>query len=583
MQPNDRRPTLDQRLSALAATHPDRVVAVDDTRSLTLRQLDGEVDALAERIRDVAAPGSRVAVLVARGVDAVAAPYAVWRAGCVYVPVDLAWPQNRIGRVLQTAADAVVEEQDGSLTVTARRSAEGREGDPGEVAYIIHTSGSTGAPKGVQISHDALNALVDNHQRLIYQPEGVLDGPVAMVASTAFDSSIERLALAAHGYAVHVLGDAVRSSPERLIAYLAEHRIVNADFVPSHLRVLIEAGLLTRATALRLLIVGGERFDAELWETVAASDVSAYNVYGPTENTVNTSITKVVAGDRPNIGRPLPGVDCAIVDAEGHPVPDGEEGELVIGGAQLSLGYLGEPELTARAFRELDGRRCYWTGDLMRRAVDTDALEFVGRVDDQVKINGYRIEPEEILHSLRHLPGVHEAAVTPVETGTGHKLLASVVPSDAATPPDAEALRAQLADALPDYMVPAHWMVVPELPLTTNFKRDHEALRALWRSRSAGEPAAEASAAATAGPADDPEEVVRQVFGEVLNVEVTDPATHFFAVGGDSLAVMRLIVLLRTRTGVELELADVIKNPTIGKLAVLLAARSSAGVAGHER
>jgi aryl carrier-like protein len=270
-------------------------------------------------------------------------------------------------------------------------------------------------------------------------------------------------------------------------------------------------------------------------------------------------------------------VHCVIVGADRRPVPVGDVGELVIGGAQLSLGYLGDPVLTARAFRDLNGQRCYWTGDLVRVTDGTGTLEFIGRVDDQIKINGNRIEPEDVLHHARRLPGVREAAVTLVDTPTGYKLLASIVPLDAAAPPDLNVLRAQLGDALPAYMVPAHWMVLPELPLTANLKRDHDALRALWRSRDgAAEPEPPDAAS---GPGTDTEEVVRRIFGDVLHTQVTDHTAHFFAIGGDSLAVMELIERVRANTGIELDLADVIKNPTIEKLTGLLVARTSVGSA----
>jgi amino acid adenylation domain-containing protein len=563
---------LDQRLSRLAAERPDQPAAVGDDGRLTLGQLDERAGALAVRVRAaVAGPGARVAVLVERGAGTVTAAYAVWRAGCVYVPLDAAWPRARVTAVLRAAAvHAVVEGRGDELTVTA--VTDGAPLSDDRLAYIIHTSGTTGTPKGVPISHEAIGALVRSHQRLIYQPEGVDGGAAALVASTAFDSSVERLALAAYGHAVHVPGPAMRLDPDALAGYLGKHGIVSADFVPSQLRVLLRAGLLDRAPALRLLIVGGERFDADLWEAVAASGVSAYNVYGPTENTVNTTIAKVTAGQRPVIGRPLPGVLCTVVGPDGRPVPVGEAGELVIGGIQLSPGYLGDPALSARAFRDLDGERRYWTGDLVRVTDQAGTLEFLGRADDQVKINGNRIEPADIRHHLCLLPGVGDAEVTPVDTPTGQKLLASVVPAGAGSP-GLDVLRARLAEALPAAMVPAYWMELPALPLTANLKRDHDALRDQWRATSqAAEPGED-------GTEEDTGELVRRIFSEVLGTQVTDRSAHFFAIGGDSVAVMELIVRVKAATGAELGLADIVKNPTIDKLTGLLTAPASAGPA----
>ncbi len=575
--------TLDHRLSAFAKEHPQQTAVVDDTMTLTLGDLDRRIDALAARIRAVAGSGARVAVLLERGVDSVAAAYAVWRADCTYVPLEPTWPRARIEAVLDAADVAAVIDGpaagcEGVVTVLERsgkrRSLDSShdDGNDDNVAYLIHTSGSTGSPKGVQISHDSLLSLVDNHQRLIYDPAGVTDGPVAMVASVAFDSSIERLALVASGYCLHVVSDGVRLSPERLITYLSDNLIVNADLVPSHLRVLIGAGLLERAKALRLLIVGGEAFDVDLWDTVAASGITAFNVYGPTENTVNTSIAMVNADDLPNIGRPLPGVHCFVVGSDGRTASPGEPGELVVGGAQVSLGYFGEAELTARSFRAFDGERCYWTGDLVR-LTKAGVLEFIGRIDDQVKVSGNRIELDDVVHHLRSLPGVREAAVTPVDTPGGTKLLASVVLSDISRQPNMANLRTELADSLPSYMVPAHWMTVQELPLTPNLKRDHHALRALWSARDDGRASATDPALGTGAPDRGTEQLLQRIWADVLPTPVTDRTAHFFAVGGDSLAVMELIVRVQSQTGVELDLSDVIKSPTIAKMADLIVDR----------
>ncbi|MFG3107084.1 non-ribosomal peptide synthetase [Streptomyces tendae] len=575
------RMSLDRRLAELARTRPEGIAAACGTRRFTFRQLDERIDDLASRIRAAVPPGAPVATLVPRGVDSVTAPYAVWRAGCVCVPMDTEWPGARVDQVLESAADALVRGTGGDLEVTRlpgvdRRVREELAG--GGIAYVIHTSGSTGRPKGVMVPHAAFQHFVANHQRLVYGPEGLTDGPVAMTASSAFDSSMERIALAAYGYTVHVLDDEVRHSPERLMTYLVEHRIRNVDFVPSHLRLLVEAGLLRRATDLRLLIVGGERFDADLWETVAASGVAAYNVYGPTENTVNTSVAKVVGGVRPHIGRALPGVDCVIVDGDGREVPDGEEGELVVGGAQLAAGYLGEPELTARAFRDRHGQRRYWTGDLVRRVPRTGVMEFSGRVDAQVKVNGHRIEPDEVSHHLRLLPGVRDAAVVPLDTAAGTKLLAAVVPDDPAAVPPPDLLRRHLAAVLPAYMVPAHWTTMSELPLTSSLKLDHSALRRSWHPDPAAGPEpvrhpVTAHPDAEAGA----EETVRRIVCEVLGADSLPDDAHFFAVGGDSLSAMRLVARVHESLGVDLTLIDVVKNPTVGRIAAFVSARTPAG------
>jgi acyl-coenzyme A synthetase/AMP-(fatty) acid ligase/acyl carrier protein len=449
-----------------------------------------------------------------------------------------------------------------------------------DTAYIIHTSGTSGRPKGVEIGHRSLESLVDSHQTEIYRPEGVGSGDVAMVASFVFDSSLERMALVSLGYTVHILSDTVRKTPDQLISYLVDRAIRNIDLVPSHLRVLVDAGLLTRATELRLLIVGGEAISIDLWETLAQADASVFNVYGPTENTINTTICKILPGSTPHIGKPLPGVECRVVDADDQPTPIGQVGELIVGGRHLAHGYVNDTSATTRSFRLIDAQRFYWTGDLVEYNTAGE-LVFQGRADDQVKVNGHRIEIPEIVNRLIGMPDVRHAAVTTIDIGGATKLLASVVWADDTTS-DLGQLKENLSEALPIHMVPAYWQTMAALPLTDSLKLDQPKIGETWRSthQSASIPAPRPPTQKEVAHEDNSqlELLVHGIWQDVLKVPVPDRDSHFFAIGGDSLAAMNLIVALRTRTEVKVELADIIRNPTIRRLSAVIGTRSRARV-----
>ena len=528
----DAEQTLVPRLEKTAARFPERLALQDETRKLTFAELRDAVDSLADDLRVRIARGDHVAVRLQRGVDYVVAAYAIWKAGGVYVPIDDNWPEARIVGILERShVRMLIHAPVGAAGVKLTSLAQtGGAAMPcaGTPAYIIHTSGTTGVPKGVVVSHESLLHLVACHQRCIYQPHGVTSGAVALNATFCFDSAIERMALVAWGYTVHVIADPVRKSPHAFANYLREHRIANVDLVPSHLRVLLQNGLTDTAADLKLVIVGGEAIDVDLWLQLTANRVVFFNVYGPTENTINTTYCRV-EGTTPHIGRPFDGVACHVIGSDGRRCAPGETGELWVAGSHLALGYYNAPELTAKAFVTFDGARCYRTGDMVKYDQSGD-LQFLGRLDDQVKINGYRIELADVRRHLAQLPAVREAAVTPIERTGGHRLLASVVwEPDAADTTFAD-LSAQLAARLPTYMVPNHWQVVEALPLTDNLKLDHQALIQRWEQ---GQPR-RGSANADADGLTVTESRVREIWQRILTRGAIAPDDHFFACGGDS-------------------------------------------------
>lgn len=570
---------------------PDRIAVVDELKHLTFATFLNQVDRLAARIATHIAAGDYVAVLLPRGVDYVVSMFAIWKVGGVYVPLDEQWPIARIEQILDDANIACIL----SKTNVVLRSSNSFLGIPfldvplllseaknepeenitsiqTELAYIIHTSGTSGRAKGVMIKHASLINLVANHQRHLYGPEEVYEGPVAMNASFCFDSSLERLSLIALGYTLHIIADEIRKSPSLLVKYIQTHRIRNIDLVPSHLSVLINADLLFSTPSLQLVIVGGEAISKQLWITLAHSDKTFFNVYGPTENTINTTFCKITTNvDQPVIGHALDGVILHVLDENRKPVVAEVIGELYVGGAQLALGYLNQATLTAHSFVHippLSNERLYRTGDLVKK--DTQGrLIFVGRVDEQVKIRGYRIEIDDVKSTLSQLSGVIHAAISPLRLSEQTALLATVV-----VVPEIEldTLRACLTKHLPVYMVPDHWQSVNELPLTDNLKLDHKRLTQHYLDQLESfnkESRPEDRSDSTI------ESLVLRLWQSVLKKRNIEPNDHFFAIGGDSLSAMVLMVEIKNSLGIELEIASIFKHPTVTSLAAHIKTQSS--------
>lgn len=555
-----------------AARTPDRIAVQDERRALSFAALAGEIDALAGALRSRIRPGEHVAVRLPRGLEYIVAAYAIWQAEGVYVPLDEHWPQARIDTILAHAhIRLLIHAGAGGMQLTMQADAAAPAAAEA-TAYLIHTSGTTGTPKGIAVGHAALLHLVASHQRCIYAPQNMMSGAVALNASFCFDSALERMALVALGYTVHVVADAIRKSPLALIRYLGDHQIANVDLVPSHLRVLMRNDLAAGAPGLTLVIVGGEAIDSSLWQALATSRIVFFNVYGPSENTINTTFCQV-QGDTPNIGRPFDGVGCAIVAANGRRCVTGEEGELWLSGRHLALGYYNDPVATGNAFVTRDGVRCYRTGDLARRG-DDGLLYFLGRLDEQVKINGHRIELSDVQHHLASLPGVAQAAVSLIRRPDGARLLASIVREEGQPALECAALAGQLAARVPAYMVPDHWQVLAALPLTGNLKLDHHALQQAWAQQAAG---SDHSGRETWRSS---EHALHAIWQRVLSRNGLALDDHFFASGGDSLAAMNLLVELDALVAGEVELSVIFKHPTIRTMAVWLETRRPGAATG---
>jgi amino acid adenylation domain-containing protein len=585
--------------AAQAGRTPERVAVAMGAESVTYAELDRRAAALARRLRRAGVEAeSPVGVCLPRSADLVAALLAVWKAGGAYLPLDPAYPRERLAFLLadagakvavtlgrlaaQLPADGVeLVRLDDCATFASEEAGEGGEVshdgtlflDPRRLAYVIYTSGSTGRPKGVLVEHGNLAGLL----AAVREEFGWEDGEVMpCLAPASFDIFLfELLAPLLGGGTVLLVPLAPALDVEALVALLP--RLTRLHAVPALMRQIAEraAAMGISCPGLRTVFVGGDAVPAELLADLSRAFPAAELrvLYGPTEGTILGSSWRVPPGEasaRSLLGRPLPGVTLVPGDPAGHPVPIGVAGEIWLGGRGVARGYLGRPELSAAAFPAAAlpisaGERFYRTGDRARRLAD-GTLEFLGRGDQQVKIRGFRIELPEIEAALERHPAVRAAVVLAREDLPGDRRLVAYVVGDASAP----VLRAFLAERLPEHMFPAAYVFLDALPLSANGKVDRRALPAPER-QAAGESVA---------PRTPWEELLAGIFAEVLGLAEVSVTDDFFALGGHSLLATRVIARLRQALGVELPVRALFDAPTVALLAVEVErARTPEGIA----
>ncbi|HEX8319063.1 amino acid adenylation domain-containing protein [Longimicrobium sp.] len=576
-----RETCLHELIEAQVLRTPGAAAVVFEGEELTYAELNARANRLAHHLQSRGVgPDARVALCLERGVDAVAGLLAVLKAGGAYVPLDPSYPVERLRemladsrpRVLLTQASLL--ERVASLGVPAlaldadagawAECAEENPARPGptpeNLAYVIYTSGSTGRPKGVMVRHGSVVNLFSALQARIY---AAYSAPlrVAVNAPLVFDGSVKQIVQLLAGHALCPVPDAVRRDPAALVAWLNRERVDAVDMTPSLLRLALAEGLGQGAFP-RFVLVGGEAVNEELRERMSRVSTRFYNVYGPTECTVDVTAREIVApGPAAAIGGPLPNVATYVLDPALLPVPVGVAGELYVGGAGVARGYLDRPAMTAERFVPDPfgggpGARLYRTGDRVRWMAD-GTLEYLGRLDVQVKVRGFRIELGEIEARLAVCPGVRDAVVLAREDAPGDpRLVAYCVAGEGV---DVESLRAHLAERLPSYMVPAAFVRLDAFPVTASGKVDRRKL-----------PAPEGDAFATRGyeaPVGETEEALAGIWAEVLGLERVGRHDHFFELGGHSLLAVRVISRVRQVLGAEVGIADLFEKPVLSTLA----------------
>jgi amino acid adenylation domain-containing protein len=565
-----------------AAGDPAAIAVTFREANLTYGELNARANRLAHRLRR---GGVRANVLVGvcleRCPDLIVALLAVWKAGGAYVPLDPSYPKERLSFMVEDAQPLMVLtsiEHASTLAAAADRlicldseSIDLSQESPAnldainsasDLAYVMYTSGSTGRPKGAMIVHRGLV----NYLWWAINSYPVEPGRAVPVhTSISFDLTVTSLYTSlSRGAKVELLPE--DAGAQNLLAALRDGNRGLVKITPAHLELLGKQIAADQAAGMaKAFVIGGENLLAEtleLWRNHAPA-TRLFNEYGPTETVVGCCVHEVQVSDPRTgsvcIGKPIANTQLYILDENMRPVPPGVIGELFIGGAGVGLGYLNRPDLTAERFVpdmfSVSGAKLYKSGDLARYRRD-GILEYLGRADDQVKIRGYRIELGEIEAALTAAPGVQSCAVLAREDEPGNKQLVAYVVAPGNEPPTAE-LQTFLGKSLPEYMVPAHFVFLDELPLTANGKVDRKALPVPEKANTgAGGP-----------PRTETEKSVAAIWTELLNVEGVGIEDDFFDLGGQSMTAVGLVARLRAAFDLNIELAMLFERPTIAGLA----------------
>ena len=590
-----------QLFEAQVERTPDAIAVVFEAEQLTYGELNRRANQLAHHLRALGVgPEVLVAICLERSLEMVIGLLGILKAGGAYLPLDPAYPKERLAFMLKDAQAPVLltrerlaaglAEQDAKVIcldsdweTIARESGEnpGSSARPENLAYVIYTSGSTGQPKGVLVSHGAIAGHCRNVQRY-YELDS--RDVVLQFASLSFDVSLEEiLPTLIVGARLVVMGTNVWH-PAEFHRKISEFGLTVLNLPTAYWQELArewaDVPELVPNIQPRLFIVGGDTMlpDAlKLWQQTPVNSIRLLNAYGPTETTITATAFEIAPRPGENttyqrvpIGRPLANRAIYILDRHGNPVPIGVHGHLHIGGAGLARGYLNRPDLTAEKFvpdpfSAEPGARMYKTGDLARYRPDGN-IEFLGRADHQVKIRGFRIELGEIEAALGQHPAVREAVVLAREDAPGEKRLVAYVVADATT----DELRRFLKDKLPESMVPAVVVLLDALPVTPNGKIDRRALPAPDRSRPELEKAFVA-------PRDDLERQLAHIWEEVLGVRPVGVTDNFFELGGHSLLAVRLFAVIEKRLGKKLPLTAVFQGATVEHLAGVLRQQATPG------
>jgi amino acid adenylation domain-containing protein len=579
-----------ERFAEQAARAPDAVAVVAADGQLTYGELDRKANQLAHYLLALGVmPETRVGLFVERSVHALVGLLGILKAGGAYVALDPSQThaQERMRHVLSDAkAQLIVTQEslmdelpaqggflvsldaDDGLLEAQPEEAPAIRVEPGHLAYVLYTSGSTGQPKGVCIEHRHLASYVEGVTRRLELAPGTSFASVSTLAADLGHTAI--FPTLSSGGALHLVDKDTAADPGRMRDYGARHAVDGLKIVPTHLGALLSAPGAEKLLPRQRLVLGGDVSDWALVEQVHALSPTCevFNHYGPTETTVGVLCGRVERGVRAPgaqsvpLGRPLDNVRVYVLDGNGQPVPVGVPGELSIGGASVARGYLGRADLTAErfvpdAFSPEPGARLYRSGDKVRWLED-GRIEFLGRVDHQLKIRGYRVELGEVEAALGAHPSVRECVVVAREEQPGDKRLVAYAVAREGQALEEPVLARFVEKRLPEYMVPSIFVVLKALPLTSNGKVDRKALPAPVRAREGADHVAPRTAT---------ELRLAAIWEELLKVQRVGARDDFFDLGGHSLMATQVVARVHGTFGVELAVIDLFEAPTLEALA----------------
>lgn len=575
--------TIPRLFEEQVALTPERAAVIYEGQSLSFAELNQKANRVANYLLSLSVQTEDcIAICLERSTETLVAILGILKAGAAYTPLDPTYPAQRLQYILQETRTRFVLTQQSLASAASEGSwrviclddnAEiSRASDhnprvacyPENLAYIIHTSGSTGRPKGVMVQHKSVINLLHALQEAVYSHHG---SPlrVSMNAPIVFDASVKQWIQILKGNTICIVPEKDRLNPEALAQYIKDTKLDVLDCTPSQFRLMLASGQLNETGwTPSAVLMGGEAVDESTWVVLHRSkETSYYNVYGPTECTVDATIGRMQDSVQPAIGHTLKNMQTYVLDRQLQPVPMNVAGELYVGGEGVARGYWNRPNLTAERFvpdrfSGASGSRLYRTGDLMCRLED-GSLKFLGRADDQVKVRGYRIELGEIVSGLREVAGVRDALVMVKGNDKEEPRLIAYAVREAGASLRIAELRQHLRKQLPDYMVPSGFVILDQIPLTVSGKVDRHALPDVDHEHSD-------SAANYVGPRSETENVITQIWQQVLDVKKLGIHDNFFDLGGHSLLMVQVYNKLREAFHKDVPMVELFRNPTIATL-----------------